>query len=818
MTRQTLTLIALVGLVACGVSGIICPVAWGEPETAPGAAALVERDDTSAPEAWGGKPLKRQPAATGAASEKPAEGLLPLPALHSTSRLPLARLRLGQGRVDLKQARTLLGANPVYTVKAKAPGIVEYLYPAEGVVKAGESVVRLYDLAILPDLRVAESAMSRFLSGPYVISAHQPGLPPVPPASDFPQPLTWRRLLGLEPDHQEAHVSRGHSPQGAATDTRHRPTLAPATGLAPAPAAESNQQVTNHQPQPPTPRPSAAVAGLSNELAKASGRVEELGAALGAAEAEVDSLTARLQQAQQDLTAREQLYRQGVLARNVLETAQDRVADLQRQLARAREELARARDQRELALKRKASLQDDLDGATVAARAERSAPQPAADAQHRDTPAPRATVSRTSAQPAPVAVTSRPEALEVETVQPAGFPSPTVPPRRYLANLPRQRTDAELPRATVGLPAVPEEARHLSAPRWEETVAPTSGTVVRQLVPPGAQVEAGTPLLEVLSRDFGRLYADVPLEDIESFPEGALVEVTFEDYPGVVLQGWINARKPLKEAALVRVELVAICETGYYPGETAETLQWLALSAPLVENEIPEPLAATAPEGAIKKPQVYQVLPLVPADLVPVTAPAPARVPGAQRDFVGLLRLGESEQTAQAALEPNSAQAKRLASLRQWREQFTSGMTTSVFGELPLTYPRTGEIKAAVERMATSRVSHDPNRCARTLREALGWGLGDAAQWMHRLPQRGYLARPDGLARPGDILVWPFTYGSRRTQHIGIAVSQGGRLMLLSNLAGTLGTTELVPGYMAYYQPDPPATPTAAAPVKSASR
>lgn len=812
MTKQTLTLIALVGLLACGATGIICPLAWGAPETAPGAAALVERDDTSAPEAWGGKPLQRRPVATGPLSEKPAEGLLPLPPLQSTARLPLARLRLSQGRVDLKKARTLLGANPVYTVKAKAPGIVEYLYPAEGIVKAGESVVRLYDLAILPDLRVAESAMSRFLSGPYVISAHQPGLPPVPPAGDFPQPLTLRRLFGLESAPPAVQASRSHRPQETATDTGHRPTLAPATGLAAAPAAESSQQVTNHQPLPPTPRPSAAVAGLNNDLAKAGGRVEELGAALSAAEGEIDNLTARLQQAQQDLTAREQLYRQGVLARNVLETAQDRVADLQRQLARAREELNRTRDQRELALKRKASLQDDLDGVTAAARAERSAPQPSGDTQHRKTPTPRATVSRTSIQPAPVAVTSRPEAPKVETLQPAGFPSPTVPPRRHLASLPRQRTNSELPRATAGLPAVPEEARHLSAPRWAEEVAPTSGTVVRQLVPPGAQVEAGAPLLEMLSRDFGRLYADVPLANIESFPEGALVEVTFEDYPGVVLQGWVNARKPLKEAALMRVELVAICETGYYPGETAETLQWLALSAPLGESEAPEPVTAAAPATTTSQPQVYRVLPLVPADLVPVTPAPPAKVSGAQRDFVGLLRLGESEQ-AQTALQPNSAQAKRLTSLRQWREQFTSGMTTSVFGELPLTYPRTGEIKAAVERMATSRVSHDPNRCARTLREALGWGLGDAAQWMHRLPQRGYLPRPDGLARPGDILVWPFTYGSRRTQHIGIAVSQGGRLMLLSNLAGTLGTTELVPGYMAFYLPA-----QAAAPGQSASR
>jgi len=83
---------------------------------------------------------------------------------------------------------------------------------------------------------------------------------------------------------------------------------------------------------------------------------------------------------------------------------------------------------------------------------------------------------------------------------------------------------------------------------------------------------------------------------------------------------------------------------------------------------------------------------------------------------------------------------------------------------------------------------------------------------MDRLPERGYKPRIDGLARPGDILVWPFTYGPRRSQHIGVAVSQGGKLMLLSNLGGTLGTTELLGAYVAFYRPaSPTAKPAAAA-------
>jgi len=87
--------------------------------------------------------------------------------------------------------------------------------------------------------------------------------------------------------------------------------------------------------------------------------------------------------------------------------------------------------------------------------------------------------------------------------------------------------------------------------------------------------------------------------------------------------------------------------------------------------------------------------------------------------------------------------------------------------------------------------------------EALGWGLGDAAYWAHGLPGKGYKLREDGLARPGDILVWPFTYGPRRNQHVGIAVLQGGRMMTLSNSVGRLGTDEILPGYLAFYQPTP---------------
>ena len=65
---------------------------------------------------------------------------------------------------------------------------------------------------------------------------------------------------------------------------------------------------------------------------------------------------------------------------------------------------------------------------------------------------------------------------------------------------------------------------------------------------------------------------------------------------------------------------------------------------------------------------------------------------------------------------------------------------------------------------------------------------------------RGYIARRDGLARPGDIPVWPYTSPAGR-QHIGVAVQQNGRLMLLSNLNGRLGTSAIEGGYLAFYDP-----------------
>ncbi len=130
------------------------------------------------------------------------------------------------------------------------------------------------------------------------------------------------------------------------------------------------------------------------------------------------------------------------------------------------------------------------------------------------------------------------------------------------------------------------------------------------------------------------------------------------------------------------------------------------------------------------------------------------------------------------------------------------GFTKDWFSRLGmnLIYPKHAETASAIRRMARGEVSSIYNRCAGTMREALGWGLGDAHDWT-ALPEQGFQQRPAGAAaQPGDIVVWPFTYGSRNSQHIGIAVGTDAGMRLLSNLSGNLGLSRLVSGYRAYFK------------------
>ena len=686
----------------------------------------------------------------------------------------------------------------LYVIKAQAPGIVEYLYDQTGATRRGKPLVRLYDPTILTDLRIGESAMSRFAASPFIIASRQVGLPPLPP-SDFPRPTALQRLLGIRPT----------APTPAPAPL---PVAAAPIQLQFPPSARSGlSRTTSLAPQSASPAPTERVAKpsvrgitrLSSEMADLHDRMNDLNGTLSGLDDAIATAQESLSEAKDDAAARERLFNQGVLARNAYESAKSRVASLQDELDGLRQKRAETIRARDGLLQSLSLLQDQMD-AEMAQRAEASA-----TLERRDEDA---------AQPQPTVSLHREErrapASRQRTAPPAAaqtpsnwFPSPTQQARPELGQLPRQAGRGL--RVGPEIPAVPMEVKRLGAPRWVDQSAPGDGLVVRQLAPNGSQVQPGTPLLEVADREWARIYSDVPQASLAAFAKGAPVRVSFDNYPGVTLEGWINDRKPLPGTDLARVEMLVMAREGYCPDDTYASLEWLVLAAPIVANDRPEGLspALEAETPASEYRSVYDLLPLIPSEVAPASDPIAQTKPD---EYVGLLRLGEVGGQSATALG-NPAQAQRLSALHKWRDSFTSGMTTGIFGNLVLTYPRDNEIGRAVEKMATVQVTHEPDRCARTMREALGWGLGDAAVWMDRLPERGYKPRTDGLARPGDILVWPFTYGPRRSQHIGVAVSQGGKLMLLSNLSGTLGTTELQGGYVAFYRPAAPAAKPMAA-------
>lgn len=789
----------------CVLSGAVGTLALAAPVVTP--AAL--KDASPLPKAWGSGVRARRPAVARPAKKTlPLDQLLPLPAPDRMSRMPVARIEIGEGRVDPVCTITSTGSAYLYVVKAGAPGVVEYLYPEQGAFQAGEALVRLYDLAILRDLRIGESAMARFASSPFVIAPADSTLPPLPPGVSFPRPTAdphalGFRLVGPPPVATRQGASAGLQPQPGKIQTG----LARASGLASAPAPRPSELPAL---APPDDTPLPDVSSFSSQLADAHQRASQLGELIAKLDERISAARSRLEQARVDEAASQRLYDQGILARKVYESAKAKSAAAESDLDDLEAKRAEAVEAREAALAKTRSTQQRIDAA-MAERGRRAAEQNRREDALRQLaaaempPAINGSSRRTS-QPVP----QRAEARNTAVARPEAFPAPTQARRPELSSVSRVPAAVRL-RPSVEVPGVPEEVKRLAAPRWRDEAAVSDGVVVRQLVPEGSQVKAGTPVLEVANREWARVYADVPREAVGEFPKGAPVRMTFDEYPGVVLEGWINGLSPVPHRDLAQVEMVVLCREGYYASDTYASLQWMTLAAPLVERDVREPLRpdvrvesrAQTPRG-----EVYNLFPLVPPQVGPGQEPV---VEVSEREYVGVVRLGEMDLVNARKLKQQPAQAQRLATLKKWRDSFIAGMTTTLFGDLALTYPREGEIARAVERMAIGDVSHDYNRCARTMREALGWGLGDAAVWLKRLPERGYVPRKDGLVRPGDILVWPFTYGPRRSQHIGIAVNQGGRLMLLSNLAGTLGTTELVGGYVAFYHPD-------SSPAKTAQR
>lgn len=386
------------------------------------------------------------------------------------------------------------------------------------------------------------------------------------------------------------------------------------------------------------------------------------------------------------------------------------------------------------------------------------------------------------------------EAEEAEKAAPTA--PAAVPPLRPVAPM-------ALP-ALPAIPAPPAELQRLSAPRWEDSLAPTGGLVLKPLQPPGAAVKKGTPLLKVANSAWARLRVLVPPEQSFRFHRSVPVTIAFPELPGLEFVGWVTSKHlvPGDERGIVEMLVTNVRE----PFETQALLMSLAYTSPPLKDNAEAELTPDVSRVAAGLAPSERLFALVPAAVITSAAKARAE----QYDdlpLTGRLAVVPSMPRFGPPECPEPQLRERLTQLHEWQESFIEGLTTAIYGQrIVLSYPREGAISAAVERMLKSEVSHDPGYCARTLREALGWGLGDAYQWATRLPEHGYLPREDGIPRPGDIMVWPFTYGSHHSQHIGVAVLQNGRLMLLSNLEGRLGTSEIVGGYIAFYKAAAPGT------------
>jgi len=736
------------------------------------------------PAQWGAKHVVVKPATH--IADNALSG--PLPQLKDLMLIPKGRLIVGSGTIDPRDYLRQRGAlGSIYSLQAPEAAVVEYTYPRPGFFAAGFPLIRLYDLGILPDLRKAEASARRYLDRPFTI------LQPAPVRS-FPSPTVSRPLTSVLPTPPSAPqpVAPVHpgdlSREASASGLSLEPDAQPARGDWEVwfGVEEAEQDA----------------ADLAAQLSAVESELTSLQAEKSALDQEVAEAQVKLEQAGQDLAARESLYDRGMLAANAIKPAQQK----HQQLEDAHAALHATSQELQSALvschKQADELQERLDAA-------RAAPKPAPPAHKApDKPTPQPTVKPQPPQPQP-AVATKPS-------NEPSFPDPTVHHRtptsesraadllqsiRRLSAVSRE-TQQQRPSA---LPPIPQALTRLGEPRFQTVSAPTSGVVLEQLVPQGEEVAVGQSLLKVANTQWARVYADLSPDYLGQYRQGSPVLIVFDDYPSARFEGWINSLTPTQDGLALRAEIYVVCTAGYYGSDAYATLQWLAGAAPLdVDDEATsalQPATETVPELYTGDCSVYAMLPVVPPERGPALATSERIVPG---EYVGHMHIAQLQADTKQAATASLAAKQRLKGLTEWRKSFTEGMTTTIFAnKLVLTYPAQGEIRRAVEKMATGRVSHVKHRCARTMAEALGWGLGDAADWANGLPRKGYKLRADGLCRPGDILVWPFTYGPRRNQHVGIAVLQGGRMMTLSNSAGRLGTDEILPGYLAFHKPPP---------------
>jgi len=652
---------------------------------------------------------------------------------------PTAEIHLGAAQADQQRLMRRASNNSLsYLLRSPWRGIVEYVFPLHGLFRRGESLARVYDPQILEDLETARHLMSDADVSPLTIA--------------MPLPRPRRETIELhEPE----------PPAGPADD---------AASPAPAPTAPDEAAV----PAPPEPiRIDFDFEANQRQQQQLREQAELAGATVSAAIAQCRTTLDALTQAEEELAQRLALFEEGALAEEALRPAHDRVTEAKQAYDRAEAELIEAQDGYDRIAQRIRRLEQEAKAAHELLKQARAARSRLALERARGVQQP--SESSASAEPSPSA---EEQAQHAEPDSAAGEQSDE--PRLY---------------------PLPREIKDLAAPRWQELPADASGIVAEVLAPEGTLVEAGDELLRVGNLQLAQLTARIRASDLREFRVGRSMSLTFEDYPEAVFEGWVASLKPVHQSDEVEVELLVACGSGPFARDPYLALRWMTLEAGVGEDKIAstalEPVMAPDPSAQIDL-RLYEMFPTIgPREAWERRATEPT-VPTRDR-YTGRLQL---RPVKRFAAEAETAQSSRLAALRQWRASYIDGMTTTILDDgTVLTYPSEGEINTAVRAMLQGRVSHRPNLCAATMREALGWGLGDAHQWAERLPRMGYQPRVDRLPRPGDILVWPFTYGATRSEHIGVAVRQGRKLMLLSNLGGRLGTSEILGGYIAFHHP-----------------
>ena len=719
---------------------------------------------------------------------------MPVPVRERLLTTPPAIIYFGWTPADATElVRQLsLSATP-RIIQAQYAGILEYACSPSSLVPWGVPLFRIYEVDLLNDLRRAEEAAARIGAAPFVVAAR-----------DFPSPVArlWSLQALLPPTMPPAPATAAQPPSGATPPGEPLIRL-PRTGGARSVKADA----TAPSPASPALR-TKSVEQASRELAAADSRVRALTDLLEAARIDLHAAEATAAPLKDDVAARRRLADIGALARNDVKAAEERLAEAVAAVTAAEGRV----DEVQTALAQAQSARDAVLGGAEAARRE---PPPVE---------PPATVAPVRPSRPVLEAWSPPERPATMVASPSGaaalggFPSPmltgTSPPA---PPVPAPTMSFRLaPRGDVSgfalwppLP-LPPGSTDLAHPRWHDHLAPEQCLVARSFAPQGARVFRGIPIVEVRPARVARLRAEVAEPYTRLCRAGLPVQVAFPSQ-GSVFRGWVSKTEPTHSPRPpgASVEILLVESDG--GGDAFAALEWMALSSAMLPA-VPEPLTWNPPQPAQPAPTDFAALfPLGPE---PDHRPRPAEMP-TNAGLSGSLQLVGTQRPARFA-DSDPVARKKLHRLQNWRKSFVEGMKTTVFPQtgLALTYPREGEPAVAIERMAAGRVSHVPNMCAATLGQALGWCLGDAAMWAHRLPEKGYKVREDGVARPGDILVWPFTFGASRSQHVGIAVAQGGAMMVLSNSGGTLGTQPLSGGYLAFYRPKT-ATKMAALPRKA---